>query len=127
MRHRLLLFSLTLLVAVTATLAQSRTRSLYAIREAKIYTVSGPMIPRGTVIIRNGLIEAVGADIPVPVEATVIPGAGLTVYPGIIDSFTDVGVAPAPIAIAGANGNPQQQQMPRNAHEAIFQTPLGLN
>jgi imidazolonepropionase-like amidohydrolase len=119
--------------AAAGGFGQTRTRTVYAIRDARIYPVSGPMIPRGTIVIRNGLIEAVGADIQIPAEATVIPGAGLTVYPGLIDSFTDVGLPNAPPA--GLNGNAggppgaqqQQQQFPKNAHEAIFQTPMGLN
>jgi len=105
------------------------TRSIYAIKDAKIYPVSGAVIPRGAVLIRNGLIEAVGANVQIPAEATVIDGSGLIVYPGLIDSFTDVGlpvVAPAPAPPAGQRGAPPLQRAPQNTHEAIFQTPLGL-
>jgi imidazolonepropionase-like amidohydrolase len=103
--------------------AQSPTRSVYAIKDARIYPVSGGVIASGTVLIRNGLISAVGADLAIPAEATVIEGAGLTVYPGLIDSFTDTGL-PA----AAAPAQPQQPAaQPRNTQEALFQTPLGLN
>ena len=37
-----------------------------AIRNAKIVTVSGPVIAKGTVVVRNGLIEAVGENAAVP-------------------------------------------------------------
>ena len=57
-----------------------------AIRNARIVTVSGPVIARGTVVVRNGLIEAVGENVPVPADAWVVDGAGLTVYPGLIDA-----------------------------------------
>ena len=123
---------LTTLAAGSSVLAAQATRSVYAIRDAKVYPVSGPMIPSGTIVIRNGLIEAVGAAVQIPAEATVIQGNGLTVYPGLIDTFTDTGLPNAPAAPA-ATGNAnqgaqqQQQQLPKNAHEAIFQTPLGLN
>ncbi len=136
MQHRrgASLFSIALLLAASAALfSQAQTRSVYAIRDAKIYPVSGPMIPNGTLVIRNGLIEAVGANVTVPPEATIIPGNGLTVYPGLIDSFTDVGLPNAPPVTQNANGDqggrgaPPQQQLPKNAHESIFQTPLGLN
>ena len=71
-------------------------RSVYAIKDATIYPVSGPKIERGTIVIRNGLIEAVGVNVTIPPEATVIDGNGLTVYPGLIDSFSDTGLPPAP-------------------------------
>jgi len=57
----------------------------YAIRGAKIVTVSGATIDNGTVLIRDGVIQAAGASVTVPVDALVTDGAGLTVYPGFID------------------------------------------
>jgi hypothetical protein len=78
-----------------------------AIQNARIVTVSGPVIARGTVVIRKGLIEAVGESIAVPGDATVVPGEGLTIYPGLIDSLTSVGIpslAPAPAAANGGRG-----------------------
>jgi imidazolonepropionase-like amidohydrolase len=58
-----------------------------AIHNARVIPVSGPAIPRGNVILRNGLIEAVGADVAIPADAWVIEGDGLTVYPGLIDAL----------------------------------------
>ena len=46
----------------------------------------------GTVVIRNGLIDAVGPDTATPAAAIVIEGAGLTVYPGLIDMGTSTGL-----------------------------------
>ena len=57
----------------------------YAIRGAKIVTVSGATIDNGTVLIRDGVIQAVGASVTVPADALVTDGTGLTVYPGFID------------------------------------------
>jgi imidazolonepropionase-like amidohydrolase len=65
----------------------------YAIRGARIVTVSGPEIARGTVVISGGKITAVGADAAVPGGATVIDGAGLTVYPGMMDAGTSLGLS----------------------------------
>src|SRR2546425_2173894 len=56
----------------------------------------------GTVVIAKGLITAVGKDVPIPPEAWVIDGKGLTVYPGLIDALTDLGLTAAP----GAPGGP---------------------
>lgn len=78
-----------------------------AIRNAKIVTVSGPTIAKGTVIVRNGLIEAIGEDLPVPPEALLVAGEGMTVYPGLIDALSTVGIpgsAPATAAGRGAAG-----------------------
>ena len=64
----------------------------YAIRNAKIVTVTGPVIERGTVVISNGKIAAVGANVSVPSNAKVIDGTGLSVYPGMIDAGTTLGL-----------------------------------
>jgi len=76
----------------------------FAIKGAKIVTVSGPVIENGTVVVANGLITAVGVDAKIPPEAWVIDGKGMTVYPGLIDAMTDVGLPAAPAAPAGGAG-----------------------
>jgi imidazolonepropionase-like amidohydrolase len=58
---------------------------IYAVTGARIVTAAGEPIAKGTIVIRNGVIDAVGADVRPPASATVIDGAGLTVYPGLID------------------------------------------
>ena len=79
-----------------------------AIRNAKIVTVSGPVIAKGTIVVRNGLIEAVGDNVQAPADALVIDGEGLTVYPGLIDSLStwgQPGAAPTTTtATAGRGG-----------------------
>ncbi len=77
-----------------------QTPSVYAITNARIVTVSGPTIPKGTVVFRDGLIVAVGENVPVPPEARVIEGSGLTVYPGLFDTQTDLGMPSGPEAPA---------------------------
>src|SRR5947209_5113216 len=72
-----------------------------AIRNARIVPVSGPVIPRGTVVVRNGLIEASGPNVNVPADAWVIEGEGLTVYPGLIDALSTFGIPDAAAPIAG--------------------------
>jgi imidazolonepropionase-like amidohydrolase len=65
---------------------------VYAIRGAKIYSLAGPPINQAIVLIRDGRIAAVGADVTVPVEARIIDAAGLEVYPGLFDAFSDMGL-----------------------------------
>ncbi len=76
-------------------------RGVIAIRNARIVTVSGPDIENGTVVIRDGKIEAVGTTVNVPAGAQTIEGRGLSVYPGMIDAGTNMGLVEVP---QGANG-----------------------
>lgn len=71
---------------------------IYAIRDAKLVTASGAAIAKGTIVLRNGLIDAVGADVQPPPDATIIEGAGMTVYPGLIDMGNAAGLDAAPPA-----------------------------
>ncbi len=81
----------------------------YAITNARIVTVSGATIDKGTVVIRNGLIESVGAGVTAPADAQVFDGGGLTVYPGFIDALTNIGLPAGPPApIRGPGGGGQQ-------------------
>ena len=70
----------------------------FAIVNARIVTVSGAVIENGTVVIQNGKITAVGAVISVPSGAEKIEGTGLSVYPGMIDAGTSLGLAEIPLA-----------------------------
>jgi imidazolonepropionase-like amidohydrolase len=71
--------------------AQTRGES-YAIRNARIVTVTGPVIENGTVVISDGKIAGVGANVAVPSNAKVIDGSGLSVYPGMMDAGTTLGL-----------------------------------
>ncbi|HSW28068.1 MAG TPA: amidohydrolase family protein [Longimicrobiales bacterium] len=75
----------------------------YAITGARIVTVSGPTLDRGTVVVQDGVITAVGADVAVPGGIWVIDGTGKTVYPGFVDALTTLG-HPAPRAARAASG-----------------------
>ncbi len=92
-----------------------------AIRDARIVTVSGPVIEKGTVVMRDGLIEAVGANVAIPPEAWIIEGEGLTVYPGLIDALSTVGMPEAAprrrrrAAIRAAPPAPVPATLPRSA------------
>ena len=84
-------------IAVACAVVRADVPHVFAIKGARIVTVAGATIPSGTVVVRNGLIDAVGADVTVPATATIIDGAGLTVYPGLIDMGNTAGVdVPAP-------------------------------
>ncbi|MGE0866527.1 MAG: amidohydrolase family protein, partial [Vicinamibacterales bacterium] len=64
-----------------------------AVINARIFPISGPVIERGTLVVRGNRIEAVGANIPVPAGAQVIDAKGGELYPGFIDARTAVGLS----------------------------------
>ncbi len=64
----------------------------FALTNAKIYTVTNGVIENGTIIINNGVIEAVGANIKIPTDAEVFDYQGREIYPGMIDSGTQLGL-----------------------------------
>ena len=101
-----------LLLCVWAIADNPRT---LAIRNAKIVTVSGPVLNKGTVVVRNGLIEAVGENVPIPAGAWTIDGEGMTVYPGLIDSLSTVGIPSLAVAPAGRGGRGQATTTPTPA------------
>lgn len=65
----------------------------FAITNARIVTVSGAIIENGTVVISGGKIAAVGADVSIPGGAERIDAKNLSVYPGMIDAGTNLGLA----------------------------------
>jgi imidazolonepropionase-like amidohydrolase len=67
-------------------------KPLVAIRNATIVPVTSATIPNGTIVFNNGVITAVGANVAIPANATVIDGTGLFVYPGLIDSGSHIGL-----------------------------------
>jgi hypothetical protein len=77
-----------------AWLLQAETPSAIALHNARIVTVSGPVIAQGTVLIRDGLIAGVGENLTPPPDAWVIEAQGLTVYPGLIDALSTWGIPP---------------------------------
>jgi imidazolonepropionase-like amidohydrolase len=70
----------------------AQTAGVYVIRNAKIVTVTGAVIERGSVLIRDGKIAEVGAKVAAPATARAIDATGLSVYPGMIDSGTQLGL-----------------------------------
>ena len=103
----LLATALTVLIAVpllSADLRPDYQPVAYAIKGAKIVPVSGEPIELGTVVVRDGVIAAVGPvdRVEVPYDAEVIEGKGLIVYPGFIDLYTTSGqVAGATKSLTG--------------------------
>ena len=95
---------LPVLAAVLAALPlAAQTPGAYVLRDARVVRVSGPVMERASVVIRGGLIEAVGENISAPPDAWVIDCKGLTVYPGLIDALSAWGL---PTNGGGGRGAP---------------------
>jgi imidazolonepropionase-like amidohydrolase len=83
---------LLLLAAVIFAAFASVAGQTIAITNGKVYPVSGPPIPNGTVLIRDGVIVAVGANVTIPANASRIDATGKVITPGLIHSTTELGL-----------------------------------
>jgi imidazolonepropionase-like amidohydrolase len=111
-------------LATPAGWAQGGEPRTFAIRGAKVVPVSSAPLENATVVVSRGIITAVGTNVAIPPDAWVIEGKGLTVYPGLIDGFTDVGVAAAaPAPTAGDGGTRQQPAISRGPEDRPATTP----
>jgi hypothetical protein len=66
--------------------AEANLHRVWAVKDCAVVMPAGPPLAKATVIVRDGLIEAVGPGLAVPPDAEVVDGAKLTVYPGLIDA-----------------------------------------
>lgn len=99
--------------------AQQYRTDAFAITNARIVTVSGAAIEKGTVVIRDGLIEAVGANVRIPADAKTIDGAGLTIYPGFFDASSNLGIPVTPPRPPGGQGQAQTVASNSNYPEGL--------
>src|SRR5262245_4738556 len=71
------------------------TRADYALTNVRIVTAPGKVIERGTVVVRDGRIAAVGPQVTIPGDVVRMDLSGHSVYPGLIDAATSMGL-PSP-------------------------------
>lgn len=93
--------------AIAILTARADAPHVYAITGARIVTAAAATIDTGTIVIRNGAIDAVGASVAAPPDARVIDGKGLTVYPGLVDMGSSAGL------------EVQTEQPPQNARSTL--------
>jgi imidazolonepropionase-like amidohydrolase len=109
------------LIAILA--AQAAGAQTIAIVGGTVYPVSGPKIEHGTVIVRDGVITAVGANVPVPSGATTIDATGKWVTPGLINAGTQLGL----IEIQAVADTRDDSPKGTNGVAAAFTVVDGLN
>jgi imidazolonepropionase-like amidohydrolase len=81
---------MTLAAALLAAASASSNAQTIAITGGKVYPVSGPVIENGTVLMRDGKIVAVGANVAIPAGATRIDASGKVVTPGLVNPYTQI-------------------------------------
>ena len=129
MKRTLIWFGVLLFVGFALQLsAQSELEELrpvtrtYALKNVTIIPQPGQKIESGVVIIKNGLIEAVGANVPIPPDAKVLETDSMYVYPGFIDGLSNTGI-PRPSENegerAGRGNRPENPGNPSNEEAGI--------
>jgi imidazolonepropionase-like amidohydrolase len=84
--------SFVALAAGASALLSVAAAQTVAIMDGRVHTVSGGVIEEGDVIIRDGRIVEVGADLTAPAGASVINAAGKVVTPGLFGAFSSIGL-----------------------------------
>ncbi len=107
-------------VALLTTFSEAQT---VVITGGKVYPVSGPAIENGTVVITNGRITAVGANVPIPAGARRIDATGKIVTPGFVNSSTQLGVQ----EISAVNDTRDMSARGKDNISAAFTVWEGLN
>jgi imidazolonepropionase-like amidohydrolase len=88
---------------------RANATGFHALVGARVVTAPGQVLDNATIVIRNGLITAVGAGVTAPAGARVWDLKGLTVYPGFIDAHADLGTDAVPQGgdVGPTHWNPQ--------------------
>jgi imidazolonepropionase-like amidohydrolase len=118
----LTMFRAAALSALACTAAASA--QTVAITGGTVYPVSGPKIEHGTVIIRDGKVAAVGANVPVPAGATRVDATGKWVTPGLFNAATTLGLAEGN---PGSGGYNESRAKGEKGVSAAFNAWEGMN
>src|SRR5262249_25686430 len=89
------------------------------ITNARIFPIASPPIERGTIVVRDGVIESVGANANVPAGVQVIDAAGADIYPGFIDASTTIGLEDPGAGAFGDADELREVNPPRRAQGAV--------
>jgi imidazolonepropionase-like amidohydrolase len=113
----------SLLAALVAVVAPALGAQTIAITGGRVHPVSGPTIENGTVLMRDGLIVAVGANVAIPADAQRIDATGKVVTPGLVNAATQLTLT----EIGAVAGTRESQARGREGIAAAFRPWEGLN
>jgi imidazolonepropionase-like amidohydrolase len=96
------------------------------IRNARIHTVEGPIVEKGSLLVKGGRISALGADVAAPADAEVVEAEGLDAYPGFMDAGGNLGLMEVPSVRATVDTSDPGEFLPQlQASTAVhFQSEL---
>jgi imidazolonepropionase-like amidohydrolase len=86
---------------------RENTPAIHALINVRIVPEPGREIAKGTIVVRDGVIEAAGTDVQPPADARVWDLAGKTVYPGLIDAYSEQNITANPRNQGSPHWNPQ--------------------
>ncbi|MFG0253257.1 MAG: amidohydrolase family protein, partial [Phycisphaerales bacterium JB038] len=88
---------------------RDNTTTYHALTGARVVTAPGQVLNGATIVIRDGMVRAVGTDVQPPAGARVWDLSGHTVYPGFIDAHADLGMDDVPEGgdVGPTHWNPQ--------------------
>lgn len=86
------------------------TPKVHALVNARIVQAPGRVIEKGTVILRDGVIKAVGSQVSPPQDARIWDYDGMTIYPGLIESYSHLGLPKEKKKPEGENSKNKQTQ-----------------
>jgi imidazolonepropionase-like amidohydrolase len=93
---------------------RDNTPAVHAFVNARIVITPGKIIEKGTLVLRNGIIEAVGERVAVPADARIWNMEGQTLYPAFIDAYSTYGLPKPPSG--EATQPPRQDERTGAAH-----------
>lgn len=82
-----------LLISLLAPVLLQGKPIVIVIQNGRLFTVTKGVIESGTIVIKDGKITEIGPDVSIPSASYVIDAEGKLVFPGFIDSFTNLGAA----------------------------------
>jgi imidazolonepropionase-like amidohydrolase len=86
---------------------RDNTPEVFAFTNAQIHSTPGVIIEKATLIIRNGMIEAVGQNIVIPDDAWITDLEGKSIYPGFVEIYSNLGMPAATAITESAENLPQ--------------------
>lgn len=115
--------ALTAAAAMMIGTAMPALAQTIAITGGKVYPVSGAPIEKGTVLMRDGKIVAVGANVEIPAGAQRVDASGKIVTPGLVNPGTQLGL----VEVGFSAGTRETNARTRDAIAASFTSWDGLN
>jgi imidazolonepropionase-like amidohydrolase len=118
-----------ILLFLGTTLAQdvgtvpSTEPPIFALKGATVVVGSGEILNNVTVVLNDGLIQAIGTVPDIPPGAWELDLTGMFIYPGLIDSFTNIGVKSGQSASAPAPGRQQRGGSPQGSQSGSEEGP----